>query len=146
MTPDLVDEPGVRAWMDSGASLVSSDAELRLHDDTVPVQTLHTSWNAGTLRLAWSGANWDLDGDLFVYFDTAPGGATALHDPYATGGSLTFPTSFAPDWLVMVEDAAMATLLHWNGSAWVLDRVLIAPNFGHDAPHTDLLLPFGWLG
>ena len=143
---DRVDDPGYRAWMDSGASLISTDAELHLHDDAAPVQRLHTSWNASTLRLAWTGANWDLDGDLFVYLDTTTGGAAALYDPFATGGSLTFPASFAPDWLVWVQDAATAALLQWNGSAWVVDRPLTAPNFQHDAPHTDLLLPFGWLG
>ena len=52
VTPDLVDDPGYRAWMDSGATLVSTDAELHLHDDAVSVQRLHTSWNASTLRLS----------------------------------------------------------------------------------------------
>ncbi|MCB9130950.1 MAG: hypothetical protein H6647_08400 [Anaerolineales bacterium] len=72
--------------------------------------------------------------------------ATALYDPFATGGALAFPAGFAPDWLVWVQDDATATLLQWNGTSWVVDRVLNAPNFNFDAPHTDLLLPFGWLG
>ena len=146
VTPDLVDEPGVRSWLSSGASLLSSDGEFSKYEYNAALQELHTSWNANRLAVTWTGADWDFDGDLFVYLDTAAGGATALYDPFATGGALTFPASFAPDFLVWVQDDATATLLQWNGTSWVVDRVLLAPNFNFDAPHTDLLLPFGWLG
>ncbi len=146
VTPDLVDDPGARGWLDSGASLVAADSERHVHDDRVPRQLLYTSWDADTLAVTWSGADWDFDGDLFVYFDTSAGGATALYDPYATGGTIGLPATFAADWLVWVQESSLATLLQWNGAAWVVDRPLAAPNFQFGAPATDLRLPFSWLG
>ncbi|MCB0240061.1 MAG: hypothetical protein KDH08_15760, partial [Anaerolineae bacterium] len=146
VTPDLVDEPGVRSWLSSGASLISSDGEFAKYQYSAALQELYTSWNANRLAVTWTGADWDFDGDLFLYLDTAAGGASSLYDPFATGGALAFPAGFAPDWLVWVQDDATATLLQWNGTSWVVDRVLASPNFAFAAPYTDLLLPFGWLG
>jgi hypothetical protein len=110
------------------------------------VQKLHISWNANALRLAWSGANWNLDGDLFIYLDTAGGGAAALYDPFGTGGSLSFPATFAPDYLIWVQNDVTAALLQWSGGAWAPVQSLPAANFRHDALRTDLLLPFSLLG
>jgi len=48
------------------------------------IQRFYTTWDGDGLRLAWAGANWDTDGDLFVYLDTESGGASQAYDPYST--------------------------------------------------------------
>lgn len=54
------------------------------------------------------------------------------------------------DYALWVEDPNTARLLLWNGSAWVTQTVLTSANFQLDTgirpAHTDLLIPFAWLG
>jgi hypothetical protein len=89
-----------------------------------------TALSAGSeaLRLTWTGANWSSDGDpsrgsgqaLFIYLDTAPGGATQAYNPYPAPADISLPDGMGADYLVWVRDSATAQLLHWNGSAWDL--------------------------
>ncbi len=163
-TPDLVDLPGYDGWMQSGASLVGVDNEIHRADTTRSAQSFHTSWNADTLALAWSGADWTSDGDLFVYLDTDGGGASELTDPYpVAGASVTFgthtppaaspiylPAGFAARYLIWVQDSQTATLLRWDGAAWTGAQTLGAPQFrtgyANGQPVTGLTLPFSLLG
>src|SRR5207253_10084231 len=54
------------------------------------------------------------------------------------------------DYLVWVQDAQTATLLHWSGSAWAVVQTLTEPLYRLDfnsAPmRTDIALPFDLLG
>ena len=106
LTPDYV-------WLDALTPAVpfgSSDCTLLGVDRRVArhavgnaalsaEQTLRASWNAEALRLSWTGANWNSDGDLFIYLDTMSGsGATQVFDPYpATSGQsdITLPPGMA---------------------------------------------------
>ena len=96
LTPDYVDLPSsagggagiYHGWQDSGCTLVGSDNRIRdkaqkgaALDDA---QQLYTTWDASGLRLAWTGADWNTDGDLFIYLDTGPGGSVRAYDPYTT--------------------------------------------------------------
>ncbi len=92
-----------QVWLDSGCSLVGvdrrSDREMPESAARDGEQRFYVSWDApspvagegrgGGVRLAWTGANWDGDGDLFVYFDTQPGGATQAYDPYTATQNTT---------------------------------------------------------
>jgi hypothetical protein len=64
--------------------------------------------------------------------------------------TINLPNQLGADYVVHIEDATPAQLLHWSGSAWVNDRALSAPNYLFDADRhpatTDLYLPFNWLG
>jgi sugar lactone lactonase YvrE len=74
------------------------------------------------LRLAWQGANWDSDGNLFVYLDTQPGGTLHAYTPFTDGHTIHLPAepaTFAADTLVWVRANTDAVLLQWDGSAWI---------------------------
>jgi len=169
-TPDhTVLEPGAqpyRGWMDSGCSRVGVDRRLSRQASPGAAlsaeQALYASWDVEALRLAWTGADWRTDGDLFVYLDMRDGGTSTLFNPYAEATSTIYlpgvtPTStvgaMAADYLVWVRDADTALLLEWQGDAWnwamTLDESqyrfqLSAP--GYPVPLTDLRLPFALLG
>jgi subtilisin-like proprotein convertase family protein len=172
-TPDYLDllNPGnpagvYRGWMDSGCSQVGVDR--RVSRNASPKSTLsaeqkfYTTWNSEALRLTWTGANWNTDGDLFVYLDLRPGGAITAYNPYTTtsAGSVIYlpgatPAStanaLAADYLVWVRDVQTASLLRWDGSSWALESNL-AQNARYqfsaaiNGGQTDLYLPFSLLG
>ncbi len=148
-TPELIDTLDDTAWMDSGSTLVGVDAAItELNAERAP-QQVHTTWNADMLRLAWTGANWNTNGDLFVYFATNANGATTLYNPYQNAAAaIGLPTGFGATHMVWVRDAGTATLMRWNGNAWVMERTLGEPNFRFtlDSSRTDIALPFAWLG
>ncbi len=151
------------AWMNSGCTLLGVDR--RVATTGLGEQQLYATWNAEALRLAWTGANWYTDGDLFIYLDTQSGGAGSAYNPYlieSAGGLvpdqtvITLPAAMAADTLVWVRDSGDAVLLKWNGSDWDWAAPLDASNFlswtgaGTAAVtgrgQTDLYLPFNLLG
>ncbi len=128
-------------------------------------QRLYATWNAEALRLAWTGANWHTDGDLFVYLDTQSGGSSVAYNPYLVEGDggllpdptvINLPADMAADTLVWVRDSEDAVLLTWNGGEWDWAATLDASSFltwvgtGTAAAagrgQTDLYLPFNLLG
>lgn len=167
-TPDYVllsDRDGIyRGWMDSGCTLVGVDRRVKQNAQEGSAlsagQKFYVTWNAEALRLAWTGANWNDDGDLFIYLDTQPGGATQVYNPYtATSSGIIHlpgvtPTSTAnammADYAVWVQDSATAVLLRWDGGDWVSSTLLTADQyrFASDVNdgQTDLYLPFALLG
>lgn len=94
-TPDLLNAPEVTTptilreytnWLDSGCTWTGTNDELATRQPAQGVQRFYTTWDAQTMRLAWQGANWERDGDLFIYFDTDPAnpqnGATRAFNPF----------------------------------------------------------------
>lgn len=172
-TPDYtILEPGAqpyRGWMDSSCSLVGVDRRLNRHASPGAAlsneQMLYVSWDVAALRLAWTGADWATDGDLFIYFDTRAGGSTTLFDPYEPAASTLYlpgvtPTStvgaMAADYLVWVRDESTALLLVWKDTYWDWLMTLDGSYYrfqsagragrGYTVPITDLRLPFALLG
>ncbi|MFH1086329.1 MAG: hypothetical protein V1772_11280, partial [Chloroflexota bacterium] len=99
-TPDFVfyDSDGAPygGWMDSGCSLIGTDRRVSAKAPKKAaldaVQRLYATWDAARLRLAWTGANWNTAGDLFIYLDTIPGQGTDLAmDPYGSDGDVYLP-------------------------------------------------------
>ena len=91
------------------------------------MQRFYTTWNGDTLRMAWTGANWNDDGDLFIYLDSGAGGATTLDNPYPTvpgDGTIGLPAGFTANYMVWVKDRQTATLLRSSGSTWQLAQNL----------------------
>ncbi len=160
LTPDLITLSQTNiyhGWMDSGESQIGFN---RLLSDTLPAglslnhaQKFYLTWDADALRLAWRGADWNSDGDLFIYLKTGSGpGTDQAYNPYpaTAGDTLTLP--FTADTLVWVTGAQSAQLLRWNGAAWLdaLPGGLPPANFRFTAQPpaslTDLYLPFSLLG
>ena len=86
-TPDPTTGAVYRGWANLGCSLVGTDDRILDHVDPKSTlntaQNLYTTWNADSLRLLWTGADWNTDGDLFIYLDTQMGGSDRAYDPYA---------------------------------------------------------------
>jgi hypothetical protein len=164
-TPDRITLSGpegiATGWMATGCTDLGVDrraAQLgRAGARDVP-QQLYASWDEHALRLAWTGADWNRDGDLFVYLDTRAGGAERLYDPFAA----TQPNTaiFQParqngasvdrmlaDYLVWVRGNGDAALLMWDGSAWQTSAAPFGLRYsGGASARTDLELPFATLG
>ncbi len=170
-TPDYIQLPSsreggtggggtYRGWMQSGCSQIGADRELIRYAQAgqalTDTQRFYATWNTDTLRLAWTGADWNSDGDLFVYLDTAPGGSTVAHNPYTFTAAITLPAQsghqLEADYLIWVKDADTATLMEWNGVAWGdhITATLGPSHYQLDTTlhpvHTDMSLPFHWLG
>jgi hypothetical protein len=152
-TPDLLDDLSYEGWLDSGATQMGVDYELAANvaDSAAPsgVQRFYLSWQADALRLAWHGANWNNDGDLFIYLDTTSGGAAELYNPYTVTTTITLPTEngsqLTADYLIQVEDDQNVTLLKWDGGDWLVEQVISDTNYVLNGRRFDLLLPFSWV-
>lgn len=168
-TPDYVtllgDDPPYHGWMESGTTLIGTDRRI---NDNAPKQAalweeqkLYATWDGGGLRLAWTGADWNTDGDLLILLDTIAGQGTAqVPDLYGGAGSTVYlpettATAMAADYLVWVRDANLAHLYTWDeqSQSWSggdLVTALGAEQFrffgGLNGGHTDLYLPFDEIG
>ncbi|WP_299645309.1 LamG-like jellyroll fold domain-containing protein [uncultured Chloroflexus sp.] len=161
LTPDAVSQTGftmperaiVTGWLDGACALVGQNSALARRASelaaTRDVQRLYASWDDRALRVAWRGAIWGASEDLYLYLDTATGGAPAVYTQGMPAGQpdLRFPGTFAPDYLLRVDDAQTISLLRWNGAAWM--AVSGAWQAWVDAAQPDLFeayLPFAVLG
>ena len=156
-TPDYISDLKYHGWMESGCSQIGADREIARaapsHSSLKDAQQLYLSWDDASLRFTWVGADWNSDGDLFIYLDTQSGGTTRAYDPYGTGPVITLPaqggSQLAADYALWVEDENTARLLTWSGSAWIsqtIDSAHWALDTSLRPPHTDLLIPRAWLG
>ena len=153
LTPDYVGQVGnlsYHGWMESGCTQIGADREAARNAYTGAsldeVQKMYTSWDTGTLRITWVGADWNAEGDLFVYLDTTAGGATTAYDPYGSGPAISLP-GLAADYLILVEDGNTASLMQWSGG-WsaVSSDMQYQLDLGLLPPHTDIAVPFADLG
>ncbi len=160
LTPDIVDDLRYQGWANEVCAIEGVDRRLaQAHPDIAgdAIQRFYTSWDADALRVSWHGANWNHEGDMFLYLDTRPGGADRLFNPYPADqetvlylpGNTPDPTPAAnsspgsskgreslaanpvmgADLVVWVEDAHDATLYRWDGSAWQLESALDDSNY-----------------
>jgi hypothetical protein len=167
LTPDYIElndtgEP-YHGWMENGCSLLGQDRRInRTQPDEATRgqnQALYATWDTQALRLAWTGANWSGNGDLFVYLDTSPGGTLDAMNPFTTTVSLQLPgvlpvgprpNAMYADAVVWVQDDQTAWLYRWDGTDWAAAAQLGSDRFrfdpGLDGGTTDLYLPFEMLG
>jgi hypothetical protein len=168
LTPDIIamyGQPDGRPyhdWLASGCTQIGADREVwrnaRPGAALKEIQRLYATWDDQALRLTWTGANWNSDGDLFIYLDTGqPGGATVAYNPYTAttpGPVIGLPAQngrqLAADYLLWVEDAHTVRLLRWDGQGWVEDAPFPAAYYRLDTTlspdYTDLYVPFSLLG
>ncbi len=169
-TPDHISDLDYHSWMESGCSQIGVNREVLRNAHTGAalneIQELYLTWDDDALRLAWGGADWAGDGDIFVYFDTgAPGGATTAFDPYTatmTNTVIGLPAQngrqLEADYMLWIEGADAVALLRWDGDDWIEDAPLPPEYYEFDPstssghrtalsmPHTDVYLPFDLLG
>src|SRR5262249_26061234 len=70
-TPDYITLEGRQpyaGWLDSGCTLIGVDRRVQhgalANASLKSAQQLYLSWDASALRMAWTGADWNRDGDL----------------------------------------------------------------------------------
>ena len=165
-TPDYIpfpDSTGVdvyHGWMGSGCSHVGTDRRVSQHAQGSASldaeQKFYATWDDEALRLVWTGARWNADGDLFIYLDFQAGGTNTAYNPYGDGNTVYLPghdtaSPMEADYLIWVQDAETADLLRWDGASWVgQDGILSNDEYRFDAGlndgHTDLYIPFDLIG
>ncbi len=159
LTPDYVsmDEAGYagpyRGWMDSGCSVLGTDRRVAENaPDGVVLddpQNLYVTWDTEGLRLTWVGANWDYNGDLFIYLDdfSDPSVPLTAQNPFTDtqDTEIYIPGAKAYIW---VQDTTHASLSYWHGSGW--NDTSLKENYHFDAGMnggtTDLYIPFELIG
>ncbi len=159
-TPDTTALPAhgnpYRGWMDSGCTALGVDRRVAENaqggaalDDP---QRLYATWDSEALRLAWTGANWDYNGDLFIYLKTDPYSApiTSAYNPFTPTQDIEINLPGA-NAFVWVQDAQWAELYAWDDTEsqldhFRLDRTQYRFDAGLDGGLTDLRLPFDMLG
>lgn len=155
LTPDFIADLNYHGWMQNTCAQIGADREVSRNAPAGAalnaVQRLYAAWSADALRLTWTGANWDTDGDLFIYLDTTTGGALTAFDPYTkTSPVIGLPPPMAADYLIWIEDGRMASLRQWTGASWSVIPAWTSQYFQLDTrlsqPHTDALIPFSLLG
>ncbi|MCP4358082.1 MAG: DUF11 domain-containing protein [Chloroflexi bacterium] len=136
-------------WLQNSCYQLGHDDRLALVQPfNADVQSFFTSWDATGLRVTWQGADWETDGDMFLYLDSTTGGSRVAMNPYvetAVSTAIFLPETLDADYAIWVQDATIAILYEWNGSDW--NEVSSGEfEFQFDAelasPQTDLYLPF----
>ncbi len=158
LTPDYVQFNGdfipYRGWMESGCTDLGVDRRAMENAqggaNLSNAQNLYVTWDTAGLRITWVGANWDYNGDLFVYLDdlSDPSVPITAYNPFTATQNITvsIPGGKAFIW---VQDSEQASLGFWNGTSWKVspltaDRYRFDP--GMNGGTTDLYIPFSDLG
>lgn len=148
-TPDL-DGIDYTGWRTNPATLLGVSREVSRTAEAGAglraEQRLYATWGEAALRLAWDGADWGGDGDLFVYLDSAAGGATTAHNPFDTPATIGLPAELGADWLIWVRERDEAELLRWDGAAWVSAGELGPDELRYQPAVTEIRLTFDRLG
>lgn len=147
--PDYIPEMGggygrvetrpYRAWQDNGCTLLGIDQ--RIPDQGLPGaalssdQSFYLTWNDDWLHFVWQGADWETDGDLFIYLDTLPDqaspyqqvGGGAAYNPYTSTNSSTVMLLPVREWsnnpnFVPPAGAPAVNGMHADYALWVKDR------------------------
>ena len=111
------------------------DGREFLDDDERPSQrqSLFATWDADAFYLAWQGAWWSLDGELWAYLDTGLGGSA---QPVG-GGTPLLP--FAADYAIEVDGPSSGTLWLHDGISWQAGPLEFAHGSSGD---TEVRLPW----
>jgi uncharacterized repeat protein (TIGR01451 family) len=75
-------------------------------------QNLLVTWDEGNLYLGYQGAYWDLDGGLWAYIGSDPGGSTSAVVPMSN----TLP--FAADTALLVSSSDTISQWNWIAGSW----------------------------
>jgi len=76
-------------------------------------QELYATWDDESLYLVWRGANWDAEGELWVFLDSGTGGSKQ------TGLSGIPQLPFQADYAYQVADRFASDLWHYSGGQWI---------------------------
>ncbi|MGB0383516.1 MAG: LamG-like jellyroll fold domain-containing protein [Ardenticatenaceae bacterium] len=163
-----------QGWTANSCNLIGTDSRLDEKASALASlngeQNFYTAWNSEGLRLTWSGADWEQDGDLFIYLDSQAGGSENAYDPYPATQENTIiqlPTyvegeeanQLQADYLVWVQENDVsvtltetnrltATLMAWDepSQSWQASASEWRYAFNKGQEETDIYLPFSAIG
>ncbi len=154
---------GYAGWQESGCAETGFQQQpprnTRAHGAANKQFTQHfyTTWDDNGLQLTWQGANWDSDGDLYIYFDMQEGGSNIAFDPYQTSTlsptlaqentehpDITLP--FEADAMLWMSDTTHSALMLWDATneEWVADTTFADENTWYEVAgrRTNFYIPF----
>ncbi|MCB9445852.1 MAG: tandem-95 repeat protein, partial [Ardenticatenaceae bacterium] len=76
-------------------------------------QSFLTTWDANNIFMAWRGAWWTLDGELWIYINSGAGGSNQMIQPLASAPGAGLP--FDADYAVQITDPLTGTLWEYSG-------------------------------
>jgi hypothetical protein len=94
-----------RGFINRGCAALGTDSRSTVYGS----QQFSTTWDEQAVRINWNGANWDADGDLFVYFDSTAGGTVNAYQPTQFTTSITDTIATGNAWMFLPTDMAGRT-------------------------------------
>ncbi|MHB1319832.1 MAG: LamG domain-containing protein, partial [Anaerolineae bacterium] len=165
------------AQLDSECALLGVDARVQrqsaANTSLDVLQRFYTAWDADGLRFRWLGANWENDGDLFIYLDVSDAaipqasGSARVYDPYPatyTNTAIWLPydrttgTQMTADFALWIRDSTHAVLMVWDGATGTWEEIPAGPEgpasdglvytfqAAAEGDVTTIVLPFAMLG
>jgi len=109
-TPDYTmmddDEPTYRGFVNNGCAALGEDRR----PTNVGIQRFATTWDAQALRFNWQGADWDTDGNLFIYLDTIAGGTVKAYRPDTYTQTITDSVTLGESYITLPVNMAARTI------------------------------------
>ncbi|MCK4256684.1 hypothetical protein KAX35_07330 [candidate division WOR-3 bacterium] len=111
--------------------------------DTRNSDELYMTWDHDELYTGYKGANWNTDGDLFVYIDSKSGGASKSYN-WAGYGTHNFPSGFSADYVLCVENPGAYSLKKYVSGTWQDASYSGSALFSSDT--SEICIPFSDIG
>jgi hypothetical protein len=131
-TPDytMIDPSGpvYRGFLNNGCAVLGKDERVWAKGP----QQFAMTWDATSLRMNWQGADWDIDGDLFVYLDTLAGGTIQPYRPAEYTHTITDSVMFGESFITLPVNMAGRAAASTSVAAYVnsFQRLLLAAQRG----------------
>ena len=105
-TPDYTlmnsTEPTYRGFVTNGCAALGEDRRPGLDN----IQRFAMTWDSQAIRMNWQGADWDYDGNLFIYLDTIPGGTVQAYRPSNYTQSITNSVTLGESFITLPVNMA----------------------------------------
>lgn len=109
-TPDYTlmnaNEPTYRGFVNNGCAALGEDRR----PTDIGIQRFATTWDSQALRFNWQGADWDMDGSLFIYLDTKSGGTVKAYRPDIYTQSITDSVTLGESFITLPVNMAARTI------------------------------------
>ncbi|MCX6016532.1 MAG: hypothetical protein NT020_13235 [Chloroflexales bacterium] len=101
-----------RGWLANGCAVLGESA-------TKGLQRFATTWDSQNLRINWQGADWNIDGDLFIYLDSIDGGTVQSYRPIKFTQTLSDSVALGDAFMTLpVNMAGRSIGLSSSASSW----------------------------
>ena len=109
-TPDYTvmysDEPIYREFVNNGCAVLGEDSR----STSLGMQRFAFTWDNQAIRMNWQGADWDYEGELFIYLDTITGGTVQTYQPKNYTQTITDSIAFGDSFITLPTNMAARTI------------------------------------